>query len=176
VGAGAIGQAAVLALTQWGARVAIVDPSADRRELALSFGAEKAIWAEGDALTEAVRAWADGYGAELVIDATGAAAVLDLSISLARKTATVLVLGLTSAPATIHPGALPVDELRIQGSSCALRADIEAAVRLVEQRAEDVRRIYSHRYALDQAVEAFEVGVSGSADVLKVLVEVQPAS
>jgi len=170
VGAGPIGQAAVLALTEWGARVAVVDPAEQRRQLALRLGAETGLWAEADALVELARDWADGYGADIVVDCTGAAGALDGSIAMARKTGTVLVLGLTSARASISPGALPHNELRVQGASCARRQDFESAIVLAQSRADDIAQLLTHRFPLDRAGEAFATAAAAAPDVLKVLV------
>ncbi len=143
----------------------------DRRELAVKLGAETAFWAADDSVADQVREWNGGYGVPLVFDATGAAAILGRSIALAGKGGTVLVLGLTSAPGTILPGALPIDELRVQGSSCQLREDFEAAVALIEERAADVPLLLTHRFPLEATAEAFELASGGTPGVVKVLIE-----
>lgn len=171
VGGGAIGLAALLALTSWGARVAVIDPSQSRRELARALGAEATLWSDGDDLADQVRRFTGEYGADLVVDSTGAAAVLGRSIGYARKAGTVLVLGLTGEPATISAGALPIDELRVQGTSCATPKDFATAIRLVEDRVDDVRPLITHRFPLERAAEAFETAAGGAEGVVKVVVD-----
>src|SRR5262249_10333327 len=67
VGAGGLGLNGVQVAAGCGARVAVVEVNAERREAALGFGAELAVEPEG---LDTIREWSDG-GAQVVFEAAG---------------------------------------------------------------------------------------------------------
>lgn len=70
-GLGPVGLAAVMFAKSFGARVAGVDPSAERRTLAVSAGADVCIDSLGEDAAAAVLAWTGGAGASVGLDASG---------------------------------------------------------------------------------------------------------
>jgi threonine dehydrogenase-like Zn-dependent dehydrogenase len=72
LGAGPVGAAACAVLQRSGASTVIVsEPSASRREMALSMGATHAIDPTNTDVTEAVLDITEGFGANLILEATG---------------------------------------------------------------------------------------------------------
>jgi propanol-preferring alcohol dehydrogenase len=87
-GLGPVGLAGVLFARSFGARVAAVDPSADRRALAAKAGADLCIDSLAEDPAAAVRAWTGGAGASVGMDASGNATaraqMLDAAAVMAR--------------------------------------------------------------------------------------------
>lgn len=83
-GAGLVGLGAVVGAKLKGAeRIFVVDPSAERRELAKQFGATDVL-AGGDAVVEEIVAATDGMGADYTFEATGRVDVMGQAVEAAR--------------------------------------------------------------------------------------------
>jgi alcohol dehydrogenase len=90
LGCGPVGLMAVLCAVPRAGRVVAVDGIAARRELAHRLGAEAV---DPGAAAEYVREATGGLGADVVIEAAGAAPALDAALQLARGRGTVSVVG-----------------------------------------------------------------------------------
>ncbi len=128
LGGGAMGLLLAQLLSRSGARiVAVVEPKAERRALALEVGASAALDPrDSDGLTALGR---DGF--DLVADATGLPAVIQDGLAQVRRGGTFLVFGV--APATAEIRVRPFDvyngDMTIVGSM-AVNQTYGAAVRL----------------------------------------------
>ncbi len=164
MGGGPIGffhvQLALLA----GARTVIVsEPSERRRDFARGLGAQFAVDPTSDDLPGVVAEATDGRGADAVIICIGRPALVNQSFELARKGGRVNVFAGPSGEgrAEIASSLIHYDELEITGSTGSRRSDFELALRLIESGRVKVDEMVTHRFPLEEAVEAIDAAANG---------------
>lgn len=156
LGAGTIGVLCALVARSDGARVLVVDPSRERRELATAgFGLESAADAPVDAV-------------DVAFECVGVGAALRSGIVALRKGGTLMVVGVHGRDASIQAGWIQDRELRLQGTLMYQGRDVVRAIDLITSGALDLAAMVGARYPLAAAQEAFAVATGGGA-VLKVL-------
>ena len=161
-GAGGVGAAAALAAQAVGARVAVVDPSAERRDAALAAGVQHAL--EGgpkDALRAQVRAAFDGDPVDVALDCAGIPAVLQGAWALVRQGGTVVAVGLQPAgeQITLPAPVVPLSHRRLLG--CFMggidpQRDLPGLFDLVASGRLPVERTITARRPLGEAPAAME--------------------
>jgi threonine dehydrogenase-like Zn-dependent dehydrogenase len=90
-----------------------VDIDEDRLETARRLGADVRLNASGGDLVRLVRDASDGEGADVVIEASGAAVAPAAAIAAARRGGRVLLVGLQSGPRELDLLALTVQEIEL---------------------------------------------------------------
>jgi threonine dehydrogenase-like Zn-dependent dehydrogenase len=171
-GAGPIGLATLVAAVSQGARVLTVDPVASRRDLAKRLGAEAVTWAQEAELTEQARDWTGGEGPPLVVETSGEAGVLPQAVEMVSAAGRVVVVGMSSGPVPVRPGAFPEKEIDVIGSSCATAGDFRDAIKLVAANRAAVAELFSHHFPLARAAQAIEFAMSRPPDAIKIVVTV----
>lgn len=170
LGAGPIGLIHTqLALRAGARRVIVSDPAAQRRAIAESFGATTVDPTTVD-LGDHVRDATDGIGADVAVVCIGMPGLLADALGIVRLGGRVNAFaGFPSgATAEIDPNLIHYRELTVTGAANSRRSDYRDAVQLIADGAIDVGRLVTHRFPLDQAVEAIEASASG--DGIKVAV------
>lgn len=166
VGAGPVGLAALLVAELCGAAAIVtVDRVSSRRAAAAELGA---VAAEDGNST--VRELSDGWGADVVIEASGSAGGLALAHDLVRGRGTVAIVGAPGHDAALDVSRLFEREVRIRfviGNPISARDEL---IRLVRFGVLPTTPLLSHRLTLDDAPEAYELFAEASA--LKVLLTV----
>ncbi len=152
-GAGGVGLSAVLLGVALGARVAVVDPSASARALAVDLGAEVAL---DPAATDAVAAVRElsGGGAHVGLDAVGSARTAVASVESLRRRGRHVQVGLLFGADARPP--LPMDtvvahELSVHGSHGMAASDYPPLLGLVATGRVDPRRLVGRVIGLDGA-------------------------
>ena len=156
-GAGPIGQAALLAAGDRGARLLAVDVVAGRLERARENGAEALVNASAEDVGAAVAAWTDGEGPTAVFEATGVAAVMRTAIEVAAHAGTVVVAGTSTEDVSIPSLALVRKELNSLGSRNSVGV-FDAAVDLVRRHRERCEALITQRFGLADVQEALAFG------------------
>ncbi|SHU39423.1 aryl-alcohol dehydrogenase AdhB [Mycobacteroides abscessus subsp. abscessus] len=106
VGVGAVGLAAVMAARAEGAGVIVaVDRQSGRLEMARKVGATATVDTSFEDLKQALRSAADG-GVDAIIDTTGNPQLVQTAIDAVRPGGTVVMVGTSTRPITLAPGAL----------------------------------------------------------------------
>lgn len=166
VGPGPVGllmlQAARTAGAQWAGVVGAAG-DARRLEIASMLGADQTFVAS-DATVSEIREATEGLGPEVVLEAAGTPDGMKLAVDLVRVGGTVVFAGLP--PQKIVPiEAIRVtrDEISIRGVEGNLPNDRARALRLFAGGALRAAPMVTHRYTIDQVVEAFETVASGAA-------------
>jgi 2-desacetyl-2-hydroxyethyl bacteriochlorophyllide A dehydrogenase len=169
VGAGTVGQLVARVAVAFGATVElVVDPSSERRALALASGARCAT-APGDALAIAGAAERNGY--DIAIECSGARGTLQLAVGLLRRGGTAVALGIRPEPEPLDSTSLVLSEKRIIGSAAHLwDEDGKAALELIGSGRLRVDDLISHRVPLADTVDS-GFGMLASGGGLKVLVD-----
>jgi L-gulonate 5-dehydrogenase len=173
LGAGPIGQALALAVTDRDASVLLVDRIESRLDRGKAAGADLLLLREGDDAVAAAREWAGGDGAPVVLEATGAPALVQTALEIVAPAGRVVVVGLSDHAAPVRVGDLPFKEIDLLGTSCADEADFAAAVDLVARRSDAVAPLISHDFPLERAPEAIEYAIEHPVEVMKAVVLVE---
>lgn len=135
LGGGVQGQFLTACLARRGCQVLVCDPHPDRRELALRFGAARAVEAPRDAegVAAVVSATPGGRGADVVFEAVGRPETWQTAVALARPGGEVNLYGgcPVGTSVTLPTGPLHYGELRIQGSYHHTPAAVRAALEML---------------------------------------------
>ena len=147
-----------------GARVIVVDPVPLRRDIAKRLGADATVDPSSCDAIEEVHELTKG-GADLIVEAAGHASSLANVFDYARPEGRVSTVGINIK----HK--FPVDLGKIQIKNLTVRGCIgspgvwPSAIRFLERTGIDLSPIQTHSFALDKAIEAFELGKNAQAAV-----------
>ena len=172
LGAGPIGQALALAASDIGASVLLVDRVASRLARGEAMGAEVLEVGADDELGAAVREWAGADGPEVVVEATGVPALVQLAVELVSHAGRVVVVGLSADHAPVRVGDLPLKEIDVLGVSCCGADEFAAAVDLVGRRRDVAAGLVTHEFPLEQAPAAIAYAIAHPAEVMKAVVRI----
>ncbi len=132
-GAGAIGLFTLQVAKAGGAgRLAVVDVSPARLAVAKQLGAEQTFNARTDDVLAGIREFTRGRGADVAIDAVGAATTRDLAVKAIRKGCECVWLGLHDDATSVGGLDIVLGEKTIYGSFAVRPRDLHAALDLLE--------------------------------------------
>jgi threonine dehydrogenase-like Zn-dependent dehydrogenase len=155
LGCGPVGLMAVLCASAFGGGTIAVDGVPARRELAAGFGA---VAVGPEDAGELVAARTGGMGADVVIEAAGSPQALDAALRLARGQGTVSVVGAHFEPDyKLDAGLMFERELTLRFSIGDPISDRERLMRMVLDRKLEPERVVSHRLAMDDAAQAYQL-------------------
>jgi alcohol dehydrogenase len=169
VGAGPIGLAAIQTARLYSpAHIVAVDKAQSRLDAAKRFGADLTVLADDDPL-EVVRSVTDGLGAEVAVEAVGVPATFELCTTLVRPGGRVANIGVHGKPATLHLERLWIRDITITTGLVDTRTTPTLLNMLVAGQL-DTAHMVTHRYRLDEIVEAYDVfGRPAETGALKVV-------
>jgi threonine dehydrogenase-like Zn-dependent dehydrogenase len=151
-GQGPVGISATLLGARMGARVIAVEKNAERRALAKKFGADVTLDSE-----EQIKELTKGEGVDLALDTTGASAARLAAVRSAKTWGTVCFVGEGGDVTLDVSRDLLRKQLTLIGSwTFSAMGQLECA-RFVADNKIDLDAIFSHRWKLDQADEAYRV-------------------
>ena len=154
-GQGPVGLSATLLGVAMGARVIAVETSAERLKLATEFGADAAIDAAKENPIQAIRDLTGGEGAALALDCTGAAAARKAAVQCIRTCGTACYVGEGGdVTLDVSPDLLRRQVTLIGSWTFSAMGMLECA-RFIAERKIPLERIFSHRWRLEQADEAY---------------------
>jgi len=159
IGAGTIGLAIIVALKSYGVqRIAAVDLDASRLKEATEFGAD-AVFEADKTTAKQLAEWgassADTDGADLVLEAVGAAASVETAIHAVTRGGSVVLVGNVSPVVELPLQTVVTRQIRLQGS-CASAGCYPEAIELAASGAVDLSRFVSRVAPLDDGVAWFE--------------------
>lgn len=167
-GAGPIGQAAMICAIDRGARCLLIDRVPSRIALAATLGAERTALATQGA--EAVMDWTAGDGASVVMDATGAPAVIRTAVDVVAYAGRIVIAGISLEEVSLPVSLFTRKELTILGSRNNAGV-FGQAVDIVQRRGESLRPMVSHRFPFDQAPAAIAFAHDHPGEANKVLLQ-----
>ena len=177
VGAGPIGLAAIMTakLLTPGTIVAI-DLADSRLESARSFGADVTINNGVEDPIARVMELTGGLGADVAIECVGIPQTFELCTELIRPGGRVANVGVHGAPATLH-----LEKLWIRGVTVTMSLvdtnTTERLLKLIGEGRLDPLPFATHRFALDQVMEAYDVfAAAAETNALKVVLEAIPVT
>jgi alcohol dehydrogenase len=172
VGAGPIGLAAVLTAKMFTpSRVVVVDPAESRREAAKRLGADIALDSDADEVEEVVMSMTAGLGADVVMEAVGVPETFELCARLVRPGGHLANIGVHGKPAVLHLESLWIKDVTITTGLVDTNTT-PTLLRLLADHQIDPTPIVTHRFGLNQMLEAYDVfSRPGDTGALKVVLE-----
>jgi len=122
IGLGGLGHLAVLLVQAMNGRVAVLSTSADKRDQALSLGAERFINVKTESPCEALRAWEGG--ADIIVATSPVADSMVAAFPGLARNGTMVVLGAPPENIEISPFDLIMGRRRLMGSPAGSRKDL----------------------------------------------------
>lgn len=175
IGQGPIGIMHAVLASRLGARVLTSDLYPERHAIAARYGLSNPIHAGSENVVERVLAETDGRGVDAVVLAVGGTALVRTAMDAARPGGKVMLFAQTQrGEVTIDPAAVCVDEKTLLGSyssSFRILDEVTGTVFGGYRNGFDLTQLISHRYPMEQAVEAIEVASHPKPDSMKIMIE-----
>ena len=175
IGQGPIGILLATLAARTGATVLTSDLYPERHAIAAEFGLRHPIHAGSEDVAGRAREATEGRGADTVILAVGVNALIRTAMDAVRPGGKVLLFAQTQHGESIFdPGAVCMDEKFLLGSYSSSIDILEEVAALVfdgYRNGFDLTRLISHRFPLDQAVEAIHLASNPSASSMKIMIE-----
>jgi L-iditol 2-dehydrogenase len=166
IGQGPIGIMLAALSRRSGACVLTSDLYPERHAIAAKFGLHEPIDAAD--VVERAHAVTEGRGADVVMVAVGGTKLIPTAMAAVRPGGKVMLFAQTQhEEATFDPGAVCMDEKTLLGSysaSTAIQPEVEELVLGGYRRGFDLTQLISHRFPLEEAVQAIEVASNPKAD------------
>ena len=175
IGQGSIGVILAALAHRTGARVLTSDLYPERHAIAAQFGLTHPIDARGD-VVGAAKAATEGRGADVVLVAVGADALIAMAMDAVRPGGRVMLFASTQhGTAPFDPAAVCMDEKTLMGSYSASVAIQEEGIDLVfsgyRDGSLDLTKLISHRFSLDECAEAIHLASNPKPDSMKIVMK-----
>jgi len=175
IGQGSIGVILAALAHRTGARVLTSDLYPERHAIAAQFGLTHPIDARGD-VVGAAKAATEGRGADVVLVAVGADALIAMAMDAVRPGGRVMLFASTQhGTAPFDPAAVCMDEKTLMGSYSASAAIQEEGIDLVfsgyRDGSLDLTKLISHRFSLDECAEAIHLASNPKPDSMKIVMK-----
>jgi threonine dehydrogenase-like Zn-dependent dehydrogenase len=157
IGQGPVGLSATQLAAAMGARVIALDVSAERLARAKAFGADALIDPKADDAVAAMKALTHGLGADLALDTSGAAEGRLIAVRATRPWGTVCFVGEGGEVSLDVSRDLLRKQLTIIGSWTFSKIGQAACARFVADRNIAVDHLFTQRWQLAQAAEAYRL-------------------
>jgi L-iditol 2-dehydrogenase len=172
IGQGPIGIILAALAKRTGATVVTSDLYPQRLRMSAAYGLRHNVNASTDDPVRRVRELTESRGADAVILATAGNGLIRPAIDAARPGGRVMLFAQTQrSEVVIDPATVCVDEKTLMGSYSASVDLQDENVRLVLSGEIDFARLITHRFALNQAVEALHLASHPGPDSLKIVVQ-----
>ena len=175
IGQGPIGLMHAALAKRTGARVLTSDLYPERHAIASRFGLKDPINAGSENVVQRVFQETDGRGADAVVLAVGGNALIKTAMDAVRPGGRVMLFAQTQhGEAIFDPGAVCMDEKTLMGSYSSSFEILDEVTDLAfggYRNGFDLTQLISHRFPLEQAVEAIEIASHPKADSMKIMLE-----
>jgi threonine dehydrogenase-like Zn-dependent dehydrogenase len=156
-GQGPVGLSATQFALALGARVIAVDIAPERRQLAREFGAHEVIDPTATDMVAAIRELTHGEGAHATLDASSAPEARAAAVRAVRAWGTACFVGERGqVTLDVSPDLLRRQVTLIGSWTFSKQGQAECA-EFVADRKVDVERLFTHRWTLEQAEEAYRI-------------------
>jgi L-iditol 2-dehydrogenase len=180
IGQGPIGLMHAALARRTGARVLTSDLYPERHAIAAKFGLKDPIYAGSENVVQRVLAETEGRGADAVILAVGGNALIQTAMDAVRPGGKVMLFAQTQyGSATFDPGAVCMDEKTLLGSYSSSFEILDEVTDLVfggYKNGFDLTQLISHRFQMEEAVEAIEIASHPKGDSMKIMIESVPGA
>ncbi|MDT6941699.1 zinc-binding alcohol dehydrogenase family protein [Brucella pseudogrignonensis] len=169
LGCGMIGMGVLIGALARGAKVIAIDPSAEKRELALKFGATHAL-PGGEDVVAKVQELTKDDGVDIAFEAVGLPITFTQAVDLAGFAGRVVYVGYSKSPVTYQTQFFNLKELDIMGSRNATLTDFEAVIAHLEKLGDEADLLISKVFPFEEAEQALPYW-DGDRNVLKIIIE-----
>jgi 2-desacetyl-2-hydroxyethyl bacteriochlorophyllide A dehydrogenase len=157
LGLGPVGLCAVQVAVAAGAGpVFAIDSVPARLEVAGGFGAIPVHLTE-ESPRDVIRSATGGRGVDTAIDAVGHADALDLAIRLARKSGTVVAIGVYAEPCQVHMGRVWIKAITLRSGQANVIGHVDRVLGMLAAGSLDPTPLVTHHLPLDEAPQAYAV-------------------
>jgi L-iditol 2-dehydrogenase len=176
IGQGSIGILLAALAARTGATVLTSDLYAERHAVASQYGLKHPLDARGDVVA-ACKAATEGRGADVVLVAVGADALIATAIQAIRPGGRVMLFASTQhSAAQFDPATVCMDEKMLMGSYSSSLTVQQEGIDLVfdgfRSGELDFRKLISHRFPLEQAAEAVALASNPQPGSMKVVLKI----
>jgi alcohol dehydrogenase len=171
VGSGPIGLSAITGARLFSpSHIVAIDLADSRLEAAKQFGADVTVNSLTDDPLEVIRSLTTGgIGADVAIEAVGVPATFELAVELSRPGGRIANIGVHGEPAILHLEQQWIRNITIT-TGLVDAYSTPTLLRLVTSGQIDAGRFITHRFALDEFDEAYDVFArAGETGALKVV-------
>ena len=173
MGAGCIGLVTMMALKAMGvSRVYVVDIMEKRLEKALELGADKVINASMADVVEEVRKLTGGKGCDLVVETAGTQITTVQTIHIAKKGATIVLVGYSKSGEMTLPMSLALDKELTFKTVFRYRHIYPMAIEAVAAGKVNLKGIVTDVFDLDEVQKAMDYSVNNKADIVKAVIRI----
>jgi threonine dehydrogenase-like Zn-dependent dehydrogenase len=155
LGQGPVGLSVTMLATARGARVIAVDPAPDRLKQAEKFGAADLVDPDGVDVAAAVRELTAGAGAHAAVETSGASAAADAGLSALAPWGRFCAVGL-GGTVSLDVRRMLSRQLTVMTSWSMSSVQQQACAAFIARHDLPVDDLFTHRWRLDQAEEAYE--------------------
>ena len=174
IGQGPIGILLAALANRTGATVLTSDLYPERHAVAARFGLEHPLDARGDVVA-AAKAATEGRGADVALVAVGGNALIKVAMDAIRPGGRVMLFAATQrGEAPFDPAAVCVDEKTLMGSyssSVAINDEVAKLVLEGYSNGFDLTQLISHRFSIEDAVQAIELASNPQPDSMKIVIQ-----
>ena len=175
IGQGSIGILLASIAARTGAKVLTSDLYPARHAIAANYGLDHPIDASKEDVVAAAHAASEGRGADAVILAVGGNALIRAAMDSARPGGRILLFAATQhGEAVFDPAVVCMDEKSLLGSyssSFELNGEVTDLVFGGYRNGFDLTRLITHRFSLEDAVEAISVASNPGPQSMKVFIQ-----
>lgn len=173
MGAGCIGLVSMMALKAEGvSRVYVVDIMQKRLDKALELGADGVINGRDEDAAEAVRRFTGGAGCDLVIETAGTEATTRQAIHMAKKGASLVLVGYSKTGEMTLPMSLALDKELTFKTVFRYRHIYPMAIDAVAAGKVNLKGIVTHIFDFDDIQNAMDQSVADKAGIVKAVVKI----
>ncbi|WP_079436240.1 zinc-dependent alcohol dehydrogenase family protein [Zoogloea sp. LCSB751] len=171
VGAGPVGLAALLTAQFYSpARIVVVDLDDNRLEVAKRFGATDVVNSGDGKAAEAVKALTGGRGVDTAIEAVGIPATFGICENIVAAGGVIANVGVHGTKVDLHLETLWAHNISIT-TRLVDTATTGMLLKTVESKKLDPSLLITHRFTLDQALDAYETFAGAArSKALKVVI------
>ncbi|MEO3779245.1 zinc-dependent alcohol dehydrogenase family protein [Micromonospora sp. B11E3] len=157
VGAGPIGLAAIIGAKLFTpSHVVAIDRASERLEAAKQFGVDVVVNSSGEDPVAELMRLTDGLGADVAIEAVGIPETFELCTRLVRPGGRLANIGVHGKPATLHLEELWNRDITIT-TGLVDTYSTPTLLKLVSTNQIDSARLITHRFALGEFMQAYDV-------------------
>src|SRR5574338_64374 len=156
-GQGPVGLSATQLAVAMGARVIAIDVAPERRALAREFGAHEVLDPRSGDVVAAIRDLTHGEGAHKTLDASSAPDARAAAVRAVRSWGTACFVGERGQVTLDVSPDLLRRQVTLVGSWTFSKQGQAECAEFVADRGVDVEKLFTHRWRLDQAKEAYEL-------------------
>ncbi len=170
MGCGTIGLGAIAASSYKGSKVVAIDIDDNKLELAKKFGASCCLNALKINIIEEIRRITDGYGSDVVIEASGVPETFKISLEIVSFSGNIVTIGYSKLNVEINTQLIVKKELNIYGSRNSLN-EFESVINMFEKKIFPFTDIINNIFSFEKTADAFEYWINNKS-VTKILIEV----